>query len=345
MDSNTPKPKTNRRRRLRAAALTALAVVALVGLGVYLGVHGAEVRQLLTANPKLLLGVLAVCVLRLYITGLANRTMFNARGLPIASMECFHLASVTNACNMVLPLQSGAAFRAVYLRRKHSFAYVDFIATMFGTQLMFFTVTSAVALVCIGLFTPPTESHGRTIGMLLAGSCLTVGVVVSLLPRLKPRGVWFFDKLAAVTQGWYELRRDRLVMLKVLAIALALRGCDALCFWFGCRAAGLEIPLLPLVALTSVGATASVVSITPSGLGTFELVVGIVSGAAGLTPVQAVSVSVMCRSVAVLGTAIIAPISLWRLSRFTAVKPAERSVAIPNSPRRAEPLARPVRNL
>ncbi len=291
----------------------AVAIAILAAFGFYLRAHIDDLK-IESLDARYLLAAFGIYLIRPIVLGAVNRAMLRALGSRVSLWECYWLAIVANASNLLLPMSS-AALRGYYLKQKHQFAYTHFLSTLLGAQFLLVLVASLTALGCLALMAPLGQGHGRVLILVLALTTLVGGIAASLLPDLGTGKNWVYNKIVTVIQGWHALRRRKSVVLQVCALGLLLRVFDAFTFWLAARGAGFDVPPLGAVALTSATATIGVLRITPGNLGIHEALVGFVSDIIGLTIPQGIAIALLCRTVAILRTVLLAPIGTWVLTR------------------------------
>ncbi|HEX6392984.1 MAG TPA: phosphatase PAP2 family protein [Acidimicrobiales bacterium] len=100
---------------------------------------------------------------------------------------------------------------------------------------------------------------------------------------------------------------------------------DALTLALAIRAAGGHLPLTDLIVVWAAAATASTVSITPSGIGVVEPVLAASMVLAGLTHSKAIAAALLYRSISVVLVVLVGWVLQWSLSRVgTAPAPAHQ---------------------
>lgn len=253
-----------------------------------------DLRNSLTfhAGGSALLAVMVTT--RFLLTAIINQVALAELGAKTSSRESFALASIASTFNMFMPLNSGLLFRAIYLKRRYNLAYSHFASTQIGVQMLWILAACAVSLVAL-LLVGDLRSPAILTGIAACAACSCTALAALYFPLIKKRGNRLWDKLALVSEGCHTLRLNRPLMLKMLVLAIAKALCDGLIFWSGCLSVGLPANLLGAVALTGFASLAMCLSITPGALGTYEALIGLISQAALLTPVEGVTVSLIVR--------------------------------------------------
>jgi uncharacterized membrane protein YbhN (UPF0104 family) len=299
---------------MRKSAL-AITTITFSLLGYYLYRNSADLSPTLKLNPLWLFVLCLIMLVRCYLNALINKIALDEVGARLERWESFSLTTVGSAIQMFLPLNGGAVFRAVYLKRRYQLAYSHFLSTQLGIQIVGVFFTCLAAMVALSLV---ANLHEPEIlgGMALCGSCFLASLIVLSLPPLKRRNHRIWDKLAMLSEGCQIMRTKRPLLLKMILISIAKTVSDALIFWCGSLSMGLNVNFLGAIALTSVASLAVCFRVTPGALGTYEALIGMVSQAALLSSAQAVAVSLVVRGVTYAVVAVLFPLCTWWLVAF-----------------------------
>ena len=284
-------------------------------LGYYLYRNAADLSVTLKLNPLWLCVLCLIMLVRCFLNALINKIALDEVGARLEWWENFSLTTVGSAMQMYLPLNSGAVFRAVYLKRRYKLAYSHFVSTQLGIQIVGVLFTCLAAMIALTLV---ANLHDSAIlgGMGLCLSCFLASLVVLSLPPLKRRNHRIWDKLAMISEGCQIMRSKRPLLLKMVLISIAKITSDALIFWCASLSMGLNVNFLGAIALTTVASLAVCFRITPGALGTYEALIGMVSQAALLSSAQAVAVSLVVRGVTYAVVAVLFPLCTWWLVAY-----------------------------
>lgn len=291
-------------------------IAAIAALGYYLYVNASSLHSTVNLNFYWL-SLLGIFVLtRFSLNSLINQIALAELGARIGALECFSLTSIASGLQMLFPLNTGAVFRAVYLKRRYRLAYSHFLSTQFGIQILGILIACASAVLTLTLVGNPKEPAIFS-GIVLTGACFCMASILIFAPRMQRRNHRVWDKIAMVSEGCHALRKNRSLLLKLVLLSIAKTACDALVYWCGALSLGLNVSILGAVALTSVAALAACFRITPGALGTYEALIGLVSQAASLSSVQAISVSLAIRVTGYAIAILLFPLcSWWLMSRY-----------------------------
>jgi uncharacterized membrane protein YbhN (UPF0104 family) len=298
------------RRKILPLLLT---LGAVVGLGGYLWLRRDELYRLSLQSP----GYLVLCALSLFVSflvsgGLGN-VMVHKLGKPISFRESLSLSVISTALNLFLPMQGGMAVRAVYLKRWHRFDYTNFAAMLFGCQVLMLLVCSLVAAAAVSWVALRESPEGLALVALGVFLCLCASVLAACCPRLSPRGHWFLDKLAAVTEGWHRLRSEPPFLAKLTGLSALQLASQVVSFWTACEALGVQLSFADALLVGTFGALTALLTITPGNLGIYEAAVAFV-GAYTVNPFDSIMASLLARGVLLVVLLVLTPPAVFCLS-------------------------------
>src|SRR5262249_10303783 len=129
----TDRFESTMRKKLLAGLVTFATVAGLVFFGWQ---HRDEVASVELVSPF----ALALCAIAIagsiVVVGPLFQGMINELNRCVGLLECISLSVVTTAVNLLVPLRGGAGVRAVYLKHRHGFEYSNFLATLYGYQVL-----------------------------------------------------------------------------------------------------------------------------------------------------------------------------------------------------------------
>jgi uncharacterized membrane protein YbhN (UPF0104 family) len=313
-------------KKLLAGLLT---LATLAGLVLYGWQHLDEVASVeLVSTSYVVLCAFAV-VGSLVVVGPLFQGMINELNRCVGLFECISLSVVTTAVNTLVPLQGGAGVRALYLRHRHGFEYGNFLATLYGYQVLRVLVCAlgAAAAVLVLVF-----GEGREVSTALIASvsvCVVLSLAACYLPRMPATGSWLGDRLAAFTEGWHTLRaRPQCLIRMTFLVALQLAA-EVATFWAACAAIGVRLSAAEAVAVGTLSILVTVVGLTPGGLGLFEAMAAFASSAVSLNPVHSVMAALLARFVLLAVLLVLTPVAIvhltsgWKRLRATQSPPPQ----------------------
>jgi uncharacterized membrane protein YbhN (UPF0104 family) len=292
-----------------------LTLGAVVCLGAYIGLHREELAAVSLQSPGFL-GLCALGVLASFLaSGLLGYATVHKLGKQVGLLESLNLSVVTTAANLLLPMQGGLAVRAVYLKRLHRFEYSNFVAALFGTQVLMTLVCSLAAAAAVLWMALVQRRPG--LGPVLAGAalCLAGSALAACLPRLRVRPNWFLARLAAVSDGWHRLRAEPRFLANLTAITALQLGSQLLSYWAACAVIGIHLGVAEATAVGTFGALATLLSVTPGNLGIYEAVVAFVGATLAVEPVHSVMAALLGRAVLLATLLVLTPPAVYWLGK------------------------------
>jgi uncharacterized membrane protein YbhN (UPF0104 family) len=313
-------------KKLLAGLLT-LAIVA--GLVLYGWFHRDEVASVELVSPLALALCAGAVVGSIAVVGPLFQGMINELNRCVGLLECISLSVVTTAVNMLVPLQGGAGVRAVYLKHRHGFEYSNFLATLYGYQVLRVLVCAVGAAVAVLVM---VLGEGREISVaLLAGVAVCVGVSLAAccLPRIPVTGNWLGDRLASFTEGWHVLRANPKCLARMTFWVTLQLATEVLTFWAACSAIGVQLSAAEAIVIGTLSILATVVGLTPGGLGLYEAMAAFVSSAVALNPVHSVMAALLARFVLLAVLFVLTPLAVFHLTHGWRRLPTVSSPAAP----------------
>lgn len=300
------------RFRQNLIAMGSLAV-AMAAIAWYLGSNWTQVKPLLSLEPGYLLAILLLLLVQMGLQAFANRMMFRSLGYAVGFDICVWLSVVGNAANQFLPLQSGSALRAFYLKRVFAVELSQFGSAVIALQLMIL-INSCMIASAIGLVFMPWN-WATLLVLVSSGSVFLVAALIFFLPRISNPQTRIMAFAARAIDGLHNLKSPRSRFYALLLCANLLCLVDSSIFYLACRCVGLDVHLANAVFLSSFVSVAAFISLTPGNIGIRESLYGIFSQAVVLTPVEAVSVSVLSRLLGLVRTFSLLPMAIFFLNR------------------------------
>lgn len=227
---------------LRLAIMVSVLLTTIAAFVYYFAKHPSVGDQLRHTPPGLLLLILALYAVQIVIIGLTLLFTLRLCDTRLHMRESLLLTMYTVVINFFGPLQSGPAFRGVYLRQKH------------GLKLRNYTLATFVYLGLYALFSGLFLLSG------LLKWWLLIGVVIAVLAAL-----WLQrseHKLAA------RLRQLHLRSLGLLSLATLLQvGAIAAIYYTELRAVDPGVGVNQAVVYTGAANFALFVALTPGAIG------------------------------------------------------------------------------
>lgn len=248
------------------------------------------------------------CVAVMVVNGLFLRALTISFNIDLNFFEYFSIAVVTSFGNLFLPMKGGAGFRGIYLKSRYDLDYSYFVSSLAATYLIGFNIASMVALVCLALFYVSSEGCSLPITLAFLGiAALTSWAILFRPPSLEWIPVrWIREPANQVFSGWNIIRKSRKTVLKLcwlsalnLFLGFAITWLEFAAFHMK-DTHGNGIGFLQASIFSAIGALSLLISITPAALGIKESLLMFSSQFLGITQTQALTVSLLDRSVNVV---------------------------------------------
>jgi uncharacterized membrane protein YbhN (UPF0104 family) len=315
MTDTAADPKPRRRRRLFRAAL-ALGVLATL---LYVGRrYTDELGRLAAVSPWAVLGVVALYLPARWLSAEVMRRALASLGHALAAGEVLLLTFANSYVNLVVP-RAGLGMPAAYLKLRRGVPVADVSAVqLVGMTLLQATCIGLIGLACLALLpTPPAPGavpvDGWIYGVFAATAAGTLALLLCPVRVAAHRQGKLASFVRRVLESWRRLARDArgvATILVIQAAVLLLRGARVqLCFY----AIGQPVGYLPALAASLLADVASLVGITPSGLGFRETAIVLASGVLGTSRDLGLAAAVLDRAVTSGVVIVVGQVAMWRL--------------------------------
>lgn len=288
----------------KACSISALLLCAFF-LASYIERHLSDFESLSNISIIYVFIIGVCCLLALTVNGLFLKVLTIDFGVDLSFLEYFSISIVTSFGNIFLPMKGGAGLRAVYLKSKYNFDYSYFISSLAGNYLVAFNVTSLVALIGMAaLYFLDGGFHFLTAGIFSTILVLTSWGIFfppAALDWIPVRGLR--DRVNQVLSGWNITRRSSGTVLNLILLTVLNLAVLSLITWlefaaFAMKdASGNSVGFLKSIIFTAIGVFSLLVSITPAALGIREALLMFSSQFLGISPSQALAVSLLDRTI------------------------------------------------
>lgn len=227
--------------------------------------------------------------------------------------EGMALTVVGSASNLFLPAQAAMALRAVYLKKVHRLSFGEFTGAFIGVYAIVLMVSASLASICLIIMflshrpEPPAPVWVATAVILIGVLAL---MSVGELPRHGIPNV-----IRRVFTAWTTIRQSpRLLLGIVLCVTLQMLAQFA-SLWAACLGLHVQIGIIDVVMAASLGAIATLFSVTPGGVGIYEATIAYAAKASGANLPQFVAASLLSRVVLSAVLALALPPSIHVLAQ------------------------------
>jgi len=260
----------------RAALLKTALTIAFVAVGFfYISGRVAEFKLLsrpsVTAIAVVVFGFVASVVFRSLYNYFTSRRLDADLTLP----EAFMLSAVVTASNVLLPVNFGATFRAVYMKKVHAFPYSYFASS---AALYFVITTLMMSLVGVALL---LMIHAKLdymrLDLLLALPAVALLTVLGLTLRRRTTADDRDDILSSFKSGYLELVQDRQLVYGCILVVTLNFLVASLVWVVALRDYAPNVAILEAVLFAASQVASGLINLTPGAAG-FQEVVGMYVG-------------------------------------------------------------------
>jgi uncharacterized protein (TIRG00374 family) len=266
-------------------------------------------KQLTLTNPLYLIPLIIIFFLFVYSNGIILKTLMKPFKIKLKNNEAFGLAIVTNFYNLLTPFRGGAAARAIYLKKKHDFPYVHFLATLSAIYILIFLVSSIT-----GIFSMLTLQEKST-PILLALSIFTIFLlsIIIFSPKIKEKNNKWLNRFIKVINGWHLIKNNKKIITITIIISLIQIFLTALNNLIAYQIFGIEITLAKALFIAAISNLAIIVAITPGNLGIGDAINVFTANIIGIPLTEAIAATILLRAVNLVIIFILGPIYSYKL--------------------------------
>jgi uncharacterized membrane protein YbhN (UPF0104 family) len=266
-------------------------------------------KQLTLTNPLYFIPLIVIFFLFVYSNGIILKTLMKPFKIKLKNNEAFGLSIITNFYNLITPLRGGAAVRAIYLKKKHDFPYVHFLATLSAIYILIFLVSSLT-----GIFSMLTLQE-KSIPILLALSIFTISLlsIVIFSPRIKENSNKWLNRFIKVINGWHLIKNNKKIITITIIISLIQVFLTALNNLIAYQIFGIEITLAKALFIAAISNLSIIIAITPGNLGIGDAINVFTANIIGIPITEAIATTILLRAVNLAIIFILGPIYSYKL--------------------------------
>lgn len=248
------------------------------------------------------------------MNGLFLREFAAKFGVKLSFHEWFGLASVTTMGNYITPFSGGLLIRAAYLKKRHQLPYTQFTTMLTSNYLIMFWLIGVLGLLALAALGQGWQRYWPIV--LLFGSVVAGISVVFLFPvQQVPWQNRIGRFLNTLLTGWFMVKRDYGLLLRLALLTALTIGLNGLSFWLAYEALGQPISYLAALLLGLVAAFSIFINLTPGNLGIQEAMVGLSAELLGTGGGEGLLAVMLIRAVTVLCAFTLGPLYSYLLTR------------------------------
>jgi uncharacterized protein (TIRG00374 family) len=215
--------------------------------------------------------------------------------------------------------------RAGYLKKKHDFAYVNFLATLSAVYVLIFFVGSALGLLSTYILYKQTQVFSPILALVFAAIFLGMAGIMIFSPQFKePENKWI-RRFIKVINGWNLIKKNKRVIAVTVIITLIQLILGAFMLWLQFRVFGVEVGIWSCLFLSAVGNISLLIAVTPGNLGVQEAITVFSAATIGITPAESLSAALLGRAVSLVVLFILGPIFSYILLKRNSSNPNKKS--------------------
>ena len=293
----------------------AVLIILIIWLVIYLYNHVEDFKQLSLVSPKLIFVLIVIFLINYLITGIMTIELLRPLNIRLGIKEAFSISIMTGFYNLITPFRGGIAARALYLNKKHSFSYTDFMAALSANYVLVFLVASIIGLISSLILFLETQTFNLIILLAFIGTAIPLTAIVLSSREIPYTNYKMINFVIRIANGWHIIRRNKRVIIinVLLTIVQITLGAYSSILLF--KVFGVSLSFIQGLFLASIGTLSLIISITPAGLGIGEAVTVFSALTLGITPIQSLSAALLGRGLSILVLFILGPISTYFLLR------------------------------
>ena len=262
------------------------------------------------------LWIVTLDILMFVISGGLDQSMIGRFDSRVSFWDCYMLGYANNFLNKILPtIGGGAAFRAVYLKRKYQLSYPQFISTIAGLYVISFLITSLIGMICLVLIFTSRRVFGWVIFLAFLGIFLFCLVTIIFSPKVPESQNRLIRFLRSIFEGWHVLKKDPKLILIYALFSIALLVLSAMQTYFSYQALGVQTDMVSMLFLSTLGIILAFLNFTPDGIGVKEGVYAFSSDLVQIPNGVLVLGSLLLRGISICTTFVIGGVCYLYLSR------------------------------
>jgi uncharacterized protein (TIRG00374 family) len=302
---------------------TLLLLIILAFFVHYIKNHLADFKQIALVNPLWLLPLIALFLINYYFIGLQTNVLIEPLGVRLKRIEAYMLSIITGFYNLITPAKGGMIVRAAYLKKKHGFPYVNFLASLAGMYVITFFIASLLGLLSLFLIHQTTKSFNLIILLVFLGIFFPLLFLILFSPKFPESKNKLLNKFIKVANGWNLIRQDRKVVSICILVTLMGLLIGSISTIISYHVFGITLGFIPALFLCCIGSLGLLIQLTPGNLGVGEAIAVFSAIIIGITPAQSIPVAILGRIVQMLVLLILGPIFSYLLLKH---KPQKNKV-------------------
>ncbi len=189
----------------------------------------------------------------------------------------FELIFVTHGMmlgNLVIPMRGGSGALAFYLKNSKKLDYHKFVAIYGGTAILVAMVSATMGLIALGYIAFTFQIYEGALSVALVLILMGSAYLALFPPGFKKKYPGrLMELLYRLNESWIALSQDSLLIARVTVSLILINLSQTLSLYFIYESIGRTLSLSSTLVISSLGAVANQVPITPGSIGFFDAVV------------------------------------------------------------------------
>lgn len=290
-------------------------IALIIWLITYLYLHSNDFKSLSLISPWLIIVLIVLFIANYFIIGLATKTLLKPLYIELGFIESTQIAFMTGFYNLITPFKGGFAARAVYLNKKHSSSYTDFVAATSANYIMSFLAAGIIGILSVSIIFLYKFTFNLPVLLIFIATtfiCLILVYFYKLIPFTKYSIANYF---IAIINSYYIIRKNKQAVgyTFILSFVQIIIGAVMLMIQF--RIFNVPLNFIEAIFLSSIGMIGLVIAITPAGIGISEAITVFASLIIGISPVSSLSAALLGRVVSIIVLFALGPLSSYLLMK------------------------------
>lgn len=249
-----------------------------------------------------------ISISNIFSNGLLLDILTSAFGIKLKLRESFGLAMITRFYNTITPAHGGMGVRAIYLKKKHEFPYVHFLATLSAIYVIIFLIGSFVGLLSIFFIWLYYGLFNWIIFYLFLVIFVVLSCAIIFSPKLPEAKNKWLNRFIKVINGWHLIKDNKKIIFVTALISLIQLVLGAVNFMILYSIFDIQLSFFKALFIASIGSIAILVSITPGNLGIGDAINIFSAAIIGVGLTEAVAATILGRAINLLIIFILGPI-------------------------------------
>ena len=293
-----------------------LGVIVVLLLGWYLFQNREVFSSLAGITPWQIVLMILLEAAGFMLGSYLNYSMIRRFGFHVSYLDSVLLQYSNSFLNKIMPtIGAGAAFRAVFLKKKYSFSYSQFVATLGGLYLISFIATALIGLACMVVFYLQDGLTNWVITLAFLGLLVPCLAIVFFSPNVPERNNRLIKTVRSIIAGWNILKKDWRFVGVYTAFVILQLVLSALQVWVCYQALGTRAGLIPMVFLSTLGIILTFLNFTPDGIGVREAIYVFSANLVQIPQTVLVLGSLVLRGLSIVTSMVFGGVAYWILTQ------------------------------